>query len=373
MLLFGWWTLIGLVFAQMYFANAVWNGTPISVGHALGIGFVDMYLWAGVCVAAFLMARVVPMDRARWREGLALHVAAGAAIILGRLLLEVVIAANFSILRPAPFVGKLLIQGPSHSFAYAFLVAIGYGIEFRRRAREKEIAAWHLETQTVNAQLGVLKMQLHPHFLFNALNAIATLVRIDPAEAARTTGLLATLLRRSLAQGDSHLVTLDEELDLLRTYLSIEEVRQGDHLRVRWDVEPELGSAQVPHLILQPLVENAVRHGIAPLSRPGTIEISAHRSGDDLILEVRDDGAGFDGNHSRRSSRRGLGLSNTRSRLACLYSGAERLVIRSACGQGTTATVTIPFTAAPPEHAGVAWAATSTNPSRREEACEFVH
>jgi two-component system, LytTR family, sensor kinase len=371
-LLFGWWTLIGLVFSQMYYVNAAWNGNPISVGRALGIGFVDMYLWAAVCVAAFVVARTIPMNSSRWRRGLALHVGVGLAIVVGRLLLEVLIAANFGVIRPAPFAAKLLIQGPSHTFAYAFLVAVGYGMEFRRRAREKEISTWHLETQTVNAQLGVLKMQLHPHFLFNALNAIATLVRIDPAEAARTTSLVETLLRRSLARGENHLVSLDEELDLLRTYVSIEQVRQGDHLRVTWKIAPDVRSARVPHLVLQPLVENAIRHGISPLSRPGTLEISARRSGDELILQVRDDGAGFDANHPRQGARQGLGLSNTRGRLRCLYPGTERLVIHSVPGRGTTATVTIPFSAAS-QASGPGGPETSANPSPREDVWEFAH
>jgi len=346
LVLLGWWTLVGILFAAMYHASAAAAGRPISVLEALGIGFVDMYLWAAVCAAAFAMVWFLPLDSANgWRVA-SLHLATGIAIVLSRLGLEVLLARSLGVVGAAPFTTKLLIQGPTHTIGYGLMLLAGYAIEYHRKAREKEIEAWRARALAIGARLSLLKMQLHPHFLFNSLNAIATLMMIDREEAIRTTSLLEELLRRSLDRGDRHEVALEEEIDLLRNYIEIERIRHGDHLHVEWDVAPDALGASVPHLLLQPLVENAVRHGISPLERPGRIRISARREGERLMLAVEDDGAGFDPAILQRGGG-GLGLSNTRDRLACLHPGAHRLDLESGPGEGTTITITLPFRETP--------------------------
>ncbi len=218
---------------------------------------------------------------------------------------------------------------------------VGYAVDYYRRFKEEEIHASGLETQLAQAQLQALKMQLHPHFLFNTLNAVSTLVRTNKNEAATDMiAGLSDLLRLTLESSGAQEVTLKQELEFLERYLEIEQIRFGDRLRVRMDIEPGTLHARVPNLLLQPLVENAIRHGIAPRAEAGLIEIRAVREDDILRLHVRDDGPGLpEGDRVHN----GVGLSNTIARLERLYGSAQRVTLANAEDGGALITLELPF------------------------------
>jgi sensor histidine kinase YesM len=205
-----------------------------------------------------------------------------------------------------------------------------------------DLRASQLETQVATARLGALKAQLQPHFLFNTLNAIVVLVRQQKGQQAEETlARFSDLLRAVLADMDAQEVTLARELEYLKLYLSIEQLRFSDRLRVEFDVDSELLDAAVPHMSLQPIVENAIRHGIGPRATPGVIEIRARRVGDSLNVIVRDDGPGF--RTSGKDHGMGLGLANTSARLRQLYGADAELRTESGPGGGAVVTLVLPF------------------------------
>src|SRR5436190_1345314 len=197
---------------------------------------------------------------------------------------------------------------------YLVVVAIAHGLIYFRKFQDRELHSSELERQLTEAQLQMLKMQLQPHFLFNTLNTAYTLIRRDVDAAERVIIQLSDLLRMTLDHTGAHEVTLHEEINFIGKYLEIEQVRFRERLTVRYEIDPDCLDALVPNMILQPLVENAVRHGIAPNSRPGVIEISACRHQDFLQLTVSDNGQGLS-EGGIPHSRDGVGLSNTRARL----------------------------------------------------------
>ena len=219
--------------------------------------------------------------------------------------------------------------------------AFGYFVE----AKERESQAARLAAQVAEARLGALRMQLHPHFLFNSLNAITVLVRDqDTASATRMLELLSDVLRQVLRADQSHEVSLGDELGFLERYLAIEQVRFSDRLRVRFLVDDALRDAAVPAFVLQPLVENALRHGIAKLADGGVVEIRAERDGDMLVLAVCDNGPGVTMPvDPGANGGNGLGLANTRERLTTLYGARATLELRATPGDGTRTVVRLPY------------------------------
>ena len=223
---------------------------------------------------------------------------------------------------------------------YFAVVASVHAFGYFQRRRRRELNVSRLETRLVQAHLEVLRMQLRPHFLFNTLNAISALMRRDVDAADRMIALLSDLLRMSLDHDERHQVSLDHELEFLNRYLAIEQIRFRDRLEVEIDVEPECLAAQVPRLILQPLVENSIRHGIAMRSAAGRVAIRGRRAGDRLTLVVWDDGPGIpDGT----ALREGIGLTNTRARLDQFYGGDHRFELRNAAAGGLEVHLEIPF------------------------------
>ena len=220
----------------------------------------------------------------------------------------------------------------------AALALAVHGLRLARRVREREVKAAQLEASLSQARLQALGAQLHPHFLFNTLHAISALVQSDPARADEMIALLAELLRASLRDGAAQEVGLRQELDFTQRYLQIEQTRFGDKLRVELHIEPSALEARVPRLLLQPLVENAIRHGLSTMTRAGSLRIEAARQGDALRLVVLDDGKGLP-----FELREGVGLSNTRARLLQLYGGQGQLTLLPREGGGTRAQVSIPW------------------------------
>jgi two-component system, LytTR family, sensor kinase len=225
-------------------------------------------------------------------------------------------------------------------FTCWLIAAVAHGIRYYQKYHERELRTTQLEARLAEAQLQVLRMQLHPHFLFNALNTIAALMRKDVDAAEKMLARLGDLLRLALSSSGAQEVPLKEELAFLKSYLEIEKIRFRNRLLIEIDAEGEVLDALVPNLILQPLVENAIRHGLAQRVEPGTLRITAHREGTGLLLSVEDDGPGL----SAFTDREGIGLGNTRARLAQLFGNAHRFLLEAAPGGGLVVRLTIPFT-----------------------------
>lgn len=257
----------------------------------------------------------------------------------------------------ATVVIRLVHEGSTVLLVYAGVIALDHVRRHRLERERTRLAGSQLEAQLATERLRNLQAQLHPHFLFNALHAVAGLLRDGERErAVETVTELGDLLRTSLRQADRQLVRLAEELDFLEAYLDIQKARHGDRLEVVWDVDPTLASAQVPHLVLQPLVENAVRHGVERAlladepGAKGRIDVVARREDERLVLEVLDNGPGpgvgalgEEPDAEPDEEAGGVGLANTRARLQALYGGAFRLEVSPREGGGTRSRVVIPF------------------------------
>jgi two-component system LytT family sensor kinase len=225
---------------------------------------------------------------------------------------------------------------------YWAFVAFVHALDYHRESQERELTTAQLQTQLAEAQLEALQRQLHPHFLFNTLNTISALMHRDVNAADEMLVQLSDLLRLTLDRIGTQQVPLKDEIDFLRKYLEIEQTRFGDRLEVHIDVDSEVLDAPVPNLILQPLVENAIRHGIGPRIGPGRVDVKARQVGGGLMLTVRDNGVGvppakLNAFHS------GVGLSNTRSRLENLYGDRHRFEFQTPPGGGLLVTIVIPL------------------------------
>src|SRR6185295_3974550 len=192
---------------------------------------------------------------------------------------------------------------------YAVIVGLSHAVAYYHEAQERKLKAAHLETRLAEARLKTLEAELHPHFLFNTLHAISTLVHTNPEAADRMISRLSDLLRLTFDRAGAARVSLQEEIEFLQKYLEIEQPRFQDRLRVEYEVDPDTLDAEVPRLILQPLAENAIKHGVSPRSGAGVVRVSARRSADALWLEVRDNGVGLS-TGARARLRDGVGLSN---------------------------------------------------------------
>jgi signal transduction histidine kinase len=225
---------------------------------------------------------------------------------------------------------------------YSMIVLVEHSLAYYKRYRNGLINAGRLQTELARAQLQALKIQLHPHFLFNTLHTISALVHEDPERADRTIARLSELLRLFLATSTIHEVTLGEEMRILDLYLEIERTRFEDRLSVHYDVPAELRDSMVPNLVLQPIVENAIRHGVGRRSGAGWISITAERYGETLVLRVTDNGEGLKEDPDRRPGS-GKGLAITRGRLESLYGSRQSLGIRNLPAGGVEARITLPF------------------------------
>jgi two-component system LytT family sensor kinase len=306
--------------------------------------------WALLTPAIVALARRFPLGRATWLRHGAVH-------LLGSAVAVVVVDAVGSlvwpllpgdIVAPLPFttrLGRLVVLWyASDSLLYWTVVAVAHVRAAVRRAAERELRASQLEGQLAQARLSALQMQLHPHFLFNALNTVGALVRTGDGDAAVTVvARLGDFLRRVLDGAGTQLVPLERELELVTGYLDIERIRFGERLRVRVDASPEARRAAVPQLIVQPLVENAVRHGIAPTAGSGLVEISGAVRDGMLHLVVRDDGPGAAADRDRAGAGEGIGLSNVRLRLTQLFGETAAVRAGNAPEGGFRVELVMPF------------------------------
>ena len=318
--------------AGVYFATQVTFALPSEYrrpfGGALAFNLFFYWIWAALVPVIVWLGRRFPANRL---VSLPVHLVCAVLATSLQLLLMAPIHALFS--------GKGLLlervfQLNFHSSlpTYVVILVASWALDRERRAAE-------LEAGLARARLEALQRQLDPHFLFNALHAVSSLMYDNVRAADAMLSRLAELLRRSLARGGAAEVTLAEELELLRDYLAVEELRLDERLRVAEDVDPAALAVRVPPLSLQPLVENAVRHAVAPRPTGGSIAIAARRDGDDLCIDVVDDGPGLPPDGVRE----GIGLANTRARLAALYGPRGRMSLAPAGAAGVRAILRVPW------------------------------
>jgi two-component system, LytTR family, sensor kinase len=341
------WTLFAFFFASEVVVSRAYAGRPASIGRALAIWLICAFLWLAATPLVLWLGRRFPLERQRWLTSVLIHLGAGAGVSFLLLGWYVLItswlgleAGRQSFLQA--FRAQLVVSFHSEVLTYWMVIGLSHGIDYYRKYRERELRALQLETRLAQAQLDALKMQLHPHFLFNTLNSISVLMSEDVVAARRMLTRMSELLRASLENVGRHEVTLREELDFLKNYLEIEQTRFQDRLAVRMEIEPEVLDARVPNLILQPLVENAIRHGVAPRAQPGLIEISAARENGAVRLRVRDNGPGLQSS-ALENLNKGIGISNTQARLHQLYGAGHRFEMKNANGGGLEVAIEIPF------------------------------
>lgn len=328
----------------------------------LVLNLVYWYIPASFAPVIMTFALRHPFDRRRWLRQLALHVTAALAYSVVHTTIMMAVRALLLIGQelPADFPGwrnytllSYLTQLDWLLMTYLFLIGVAYALAYRRESEARAVSTAQLETRLVEAQLQALQRQLHPHFLFNTLNTVSGLIRTDPDGADRMIDRLGDLLRMTLHKSGIQEVSLKEELDVLGKYVEIERTRFGNRLTVEMNVQPETLDAQVPSLVLQPLVENAIRHGVAPNARPGWIAVHAERDNRELVLQVLDNGDGLPPERLMALNR-GVGLDNTRARLAHLYRDRFEFTF-SNLERGFCVTIRIPFEVQPA--GGVAGAA----------------
>lgn len=360
--LIGFWTLVGGIYVTSSAVIYVTAGgpQPYTVERALWT-LVGWQVWTPATLFVLWLARRFPLERKTRFRNLALHIIAAPCVsFLGSALYTsihgvatwsngAVSEAWFSDMLTRVFLNSVTID----SVIYMSILVGAHGFAYYSKFRERELHASRLEAELAEAQLHALRLQLHPHFLFNTFHTIAMLVRQEHGEeAVNTIAALSDFLRYVLDNTGAQEVTMEQDIDFLKSYVAIEQIRFKDRLEVQIDVAPDALPALVPNLILQPLVENAVRHGIEPSGECGRVEVVARREGDRLRIRVQDDGVGVPDDW-QLNTQQGLGLSNTKARLERLYNDNHRLTLSNAPDGGLMVTVVIPYrtTASAPEPA----------------------
>jgi two-component system, LytTR family, sensor kinase len=354
------WTIVGLSFGfRTYFFNAR-LGFDISLASVVSSYLIDFYLWGLASPLIFFLCRRFPIERRNFLSHAGLHILSGLVLIPVVVLLSIPLYWYLGFpdpnhIRSIDQLFSKIVMNPitlhESLLAYSATLIVAHAILYYRRARDRETQAAQLAAQTarlseqlVQAQLSALKMQLHPHFLFNTLNSIASLLHKDPETAHRMISRLSDFLRMTLKNSETHSVTLERELEFLNTYLEIEKIRFQDRLIVEMRIEPAARGAQVPNLILQPIVENAVRHGLANVEADGLLRISAVRVNGSVLIEIDDNGPGFGRGGRKKTTGGGVGLVNTRARLEQFY-GADFSfeIAEKADSPGTRVSLEVPF------------------------------
>jgi signal transduction histidine kinase len=326
------WTALALFFAVSTSLTYRSTGRPANWALTTERALAEWWLWALLTPIVVWLARRFPLHGRRRLAHAAIHLLCGAAIAIGKTTADRIIFAVLTGFWTYWLATTLALQ-----FAlYGAVVAAAHGAEYYRRSRERE----QLEAQLASTRLQLLNMQLQPHFLFNTLNTIAEMVHEDPDKADAMIAGLSDLLRRTLDLETTLGIPLRDELDLVSRYLDIQRSRFGDRLDVRFEIEAAAADVRIPPLLLQPIVENAIRHGLAARLDAGRIDIAARLDGPVLRLVVTDDGSGEAREVIAGPER--VGLGNTRARLEALYGARARLDLAAANGRGARVTIEIP-------------------------------
>ena len=337
------WTMLGLIFSSQSYVFYAVRGGDVRWVPTLAWVFAEWYTWALLSPLIFWLAKKLRIERRNWSRSVAIHLAASVVFCIAHAALQAAVnqlPIGFGH-APRPFTELfkyLLLENYSIGFlTYWVLVGISHFVEYYHRYRDREALL-------IQAQLQALKMQLQPHFLFNSLNSIASLIDEDRAAAIKMIARLGDFLRMTLHNSGENEITLEQEIEFLRRYLEIEMIRFENRLTVKIEVDPEVSCAKVPNLILQPIVENAIRHGVSKIQGPGHIEIRAKRLNGTLYLQVEDNGKGLGGlERMNRKPNQGLGLANTRARLMNLYGSAQSLEISNMPSHGLRVAMEIPL------------------------------
>ena len=353
--IFGIATLLGCFSAfQAYQFVRFFSEKETSFAVLLGLNLGYWYAWALLAPLVLFLARRFPFDRQQLRTSVPVHLA--AVLLLTYAHVAMAEGVRFGLaqaggdvwMKNATWLTQVnrtyFLNFDWEMMTYWAIIGFWHATAYYRVAQDRALKASRLETRLAEAQLQALQRQLHPHFLFNTLNAISALMHRDVEAADQMLARLSDLLRIALDQRGAQEVALKDELEFLQKYLEIEQTRFGDRLVVRYDFEAETLDAQVPNLILQPLVENSVRHAVAVRIESGLIEIRARRVGTNLELSVHDNGPGLSkipGMHA--GHKKGVGLANTRSRLEHLYGASQQLSLEEPPGGGLIVTVMLPF------------------------------
>lgn len=342
------WAFLGFVLSiEVYFTHRA--------QHEMGeVGFAEIALpqfvrtimWALMAPLILRMREKMPLRRGRWWGGISFHFAMSFVVMatyyLGRMVAYMLFWQKFS---TEEFWSVALANFHGHNIIdmayYWAVLGFGYSLEIYHRYKNEELKAVQLEARLVETELKALREQLRPHFLFNTLNTISVLVREKKNDEAVTLiARLSTLLRMSLDNTRVHEVTLRQEMDFLERYIEIQKARFSDRLNVDIAIEPAAMNARIPNLLLQPLVENAIVHGIASKTGPGRVDVLGRVEDGKLHLEVRDDGPGL-GDGLKRA-KEGVGLTNTRERIAKIYGAQGQLSLRSEPGRGVSVQIVLP-------------------------------
>ncbi|KAB8318437.1 hypothetical protein SD81_016135 [Tolypothrix campylonemoides VB511288] len=339
----GWWALNGLIMTGHAVAIRSSRGQVFDLQEILRGEMVGAALWVPCTLFLLWCTARVPIQRERWIAPLGWLLLAVLAVVAFRAAAFHALDAWFGWVRDIPLWSDVLLTSMLRNvLTGCLIVGVGHALVYARQSRLRERQALELRERLTQARLDALSAQLNPHFLFNALNSISEMVHHDADAADRMLVQLGALLRQSLESGRHQFTSLRDELAAVDSYVGIEQVRLGERLRVRRDVSDAALHAQVPRLMLQPLVENAIAHAVAHRDAPGTVEVRAACDGDRLVLDVIDDGAGTPSKPGF-----GVGLANTRARLECLYGDAQSLRIETRPDGGTRVRVTLPLVRGP--------------------------
>ncbi len=338
------WLLFSGFMVLLIFGQNLSAGAPTDWGEALGGRLLHGLIWGLLTPVVFALAARFDLTERRYRlSTLLVHAAASYGLTLTYRLTYAGTMTAFGALPGGFSLVKVVANANTWVPIYWMLLCMAYAVQYRERFRQGQVQAAQLETQLVQAQLQALKMQLQPHFLFNSLNAVSALMGTDVKAARRMLAQLSQFLRLVLEGSDAQEVTLTQELHLTRLYLEIEQTRFPDRLAVAYDIAPGTESALLPALLLQPVVENAVRHGLAPQAGVGELAISAWQQADRLLVLVQDNGRG-----TADTAARGIGLRNLESRLATRYGPDYAVTVATAPGRGYCLQLSLPFQTAPP-------------------------
>jgi two-component system LytT family sensor kinase len=344
-LIWGIWTIVALFFSTQVYMMYYSENQPIPYAKAFFVQASACYLWALVTPLVLWLARRYRIDRHNWQKKVLLHI--GLSIVLSSALIVI------------HFVIYMIIVGRTNRLTlfwafdylypnldrwllvYWFIFLMSQALNYYHSFREGELKASRLRTQLAQSQLEALKMQVHPHFLFNTLHSISALLSKDTDAARKMISRLGDFLRLTLESGGAMEVSLQQELEFLNGYLEIERVRFKDRLTTTIQVDPEVLNVLVPNLILQPIVENAMRHAIAR-TNAGQVDITAVRRNGVVRIEVKDNGPGIGETKTLGRASRGLGLANTQARLTGLYGSSARFELRNRPTGGLTVLLEIP-------------------------------
>jgi sensor histidine kinase YesM len=345
------WTVSGVAAAS----EVRMMNSGVGWARALSTSLASSWMWVPLTMAIVAAVRRAPLESGRTKRAALVATAIVTGVVLGRALVVLALNPWIAWYEQQPAASEVLWTSLAMNLATTLLlIGLAHAIYYAERAAARERQTERLAAQLTAARLEALAAQLHPHFLFNALNSISELVHRDPAAADEAIVNLAAMLRQNMDPSVPE-VSLGEEIDLARRYLSIESLRLGPRLAVEYRVAREVEHARVPRLLLQPIVENAIRHGVARRKAPGRVVIAAERDGERLIIAVRDTGADpalRTVAHPAASSREGLGvgLSNARARLRELYRDRQSLEFHVSPEGGTEVRIAIPFSAAEASH-----------------------